>query len=241
LASELLKKLEEYDSVFKNASERHNVGVFLTLTMNPEVYPNLYEASVRIYKALNRLMSFLTRRLGFRPDYIAVFEPQDSGNPHLHVIIFGVERIEDHYKLTKILVKHGFGYIHFEYKIRKVHGKWVWANRANKPENCKTIDVKDYLKKYLTKVFNTQFNGFTNWKQEISVSEVKLAYYFASNKRFFTCSRLLMIEREAKVSYGWFFIGSWYWLDVPNWVLELANVTLASSDKYVWKAEALDG
>jgi hypothetical protein len=50
-----------------------------------------------------------------------------------------------------------------------------------------------------------------------------------------------MVKRE-KASLGlWVYIGSWYWLDVPNWILELANVTLAPSSEFVWRLEALDG
>jgi len=241
LKHELEAILKRYDLVFVNASKLYDKAVFITLTMNPSTYSNLYQASKRIGEALNRLMSFLAKRYGKRLHYIAVLEPMDSGNPHLHVIIFGISRIEEHYELTKVLAKHGFGYIHYEYSIMKTKdGNWVWRNRAYKPERCKTMDVKAYLKKYLVKVFHKALNG-GSWKQGLTISDYKLAYYFASNKRFFTCSRALMVKRE-KASLGlWVYIGSWYWLDVPNWILEFANVTLAPSNEFVWKLEALDG
>jgi hypothetical protein len=241
LKHELEAILKRYDLVFDNASKLYDKAVFITLTMNPSTYSNLYQASKRIGVALNRFLSFLARRYGKRLHYIAVLEPMDSGNPHLHVIIFGISRIEDKYKLTKILAKQGFGYIHREYQIKRdKNGNWVWRNRAYKPERCKTMDVKAYLKKYLVKVFHKALNG-GSWKQGLTISDYKLAFYFASNKRFFTCSRALMVKCE-KASLGlWVYIGSWYWLDVPNWILELANVTLAPSSGFVWKAEALDG
>jgi len=49
------------------------------------------------------------------------------------------------------------------------------------------------------------------------------------------------VKRE-KFSCGlWVYVGSWHWLDAPDWILEFANVTLAPSTDYVWKLEALDG
>jgi len=241
LKSELERILKIYDVVFNNASKLYDEAVFITLTMNPSTYSNLYEAARRISQALNRFLSFLARRYGKRLHYIAVFEPQNSGNPHLHVIVFGISRIEDHYELTNILAKHGFGYIHYEYSIKKdKHGNWVWRNRANKPKT-KTMDVKAYLKKYLVKVFHRALSD-NSWKQGLAISDYKLAYYFASNKRFFTCSRALMVKRHDKECSGlWIFVGSWKWLDVPDWILQFANVTLAPSSQFTWKLEALDG
>jgi len=240
LKRELERILKRYDLVFENAGKLYDEAVFLTLTMNPSTYSNLYQASRRISESFNRFMSYLARLLGFRPLYIAVFEPMDSGNPHLHVIIFGISRIMEHFELTEILVKHGFGIIHYEYAIKKTKdGNWVWRNRANKPKT-KTMDVKAYLKKYLVKVFHRALSD-KPWKQSLSISDYKLAYYFASNKRFFTCSRALMVKSHKEYSGLWVFIGSWYWLNVPNWILEFANVTLAPSTEFVWRLEALDG
>lgn len=243
LKHQLKEKLRAYDRAWDNASKRHNVGVFLTLTMDPSRYPNLFEASQSISEALNRLLSFLARRLGRRPEYIAVFEPQNSGNPHLHVVIFGVGRIEDHFRLTKILVGHGFGYVHWEYKIVKKGSSWVWANRRFKPKNCRTLDVRVYLRKYLSKTFSSvKKAGSESWKQKLDLSIFKLAFYFASNKRFFTCSRAFMVKRVRVPSLGWVYIGSFYWLEVPDFILLYARVTLVPLDnEFVWRLEALDG
>jgi len=235
LKRELKKVLDRYNRVFDNASRSYDVGVFLTLTMNPSCYSNLYQASQRISECLNRFLSFLSKRYGKRLDYISVLEPQDSGNPHLHVIVFGIPRIEDHRKLTHILVKQRFGYIHYEYGIRKdENGNWVWRNPANKPKT-NTMDVKAYLRKYLTKVFHRALSDSPQGHgQGLRLSDYKLAFYFASNKRFFTCSRALMVKHEKFPCSLWVYVGSWDWLDVPHWILELANVNLVPSTVYTW-------
>ena len=148
----LKKVLKRFNEAWKKASSEHNVGVFITLTMDPSTYSNLMEALVKSSEAFNRFMSYLRKFFGFRPLYIKVLEAQDSGNPHFHVVLFGVERIMDHYELTEVLERLGFGQIHYEYKIIKdKSGKWVWAN----PKVRRTMrrDVQDYLKKYLTESF----------------------------------------------------------------------------------------
>jgi hypothetical protein len=223
LRRNIKRKLKEYDKIWSLASQKFDKGVFLTLTLDPASYKNLVDASKRISLAFNRFMSFLSCRLGFRPFYISSLEPQDSGNPHLQIVIFGISRIEDHFRLTKILQKHGFGMIHWEYQIKKnKDGNWVWANRRYKPKNCRTFNVKDYLKKYLVKTFSSYFDDSDkSFSGSFDVSKFKIAFYFASNKRFFTCSHSLLVFKKKFVGSGlWVFVGVYDWLELPNFVYE---------------------
>jgi hypothetical protein len=215
LRSEVKRKLKEFRRLWE-AAANERVGVFITLTMDPSSYKNLFEASRLVSKAFNRFMSFLSRRLGFRPRYICVFELQDSGNPHLHVVIFGISRIEDHYKLTEILRGQGFGIVHYEYKIVNQGGSWTWASGV-RPPRCRTNDVKGYLSKYLSKALGGDLGN----RIGDQVSKYKVAFYFASGKRFFTCSRSLLVRRSRGVSLStWVFVGSFHYLDLPDFVLE---------------------
>jgi len=270
----LRKKLEEYDSIWSNAS-KYNKGIFITLTLNPKSYRNLLEASKLVSKLLNKFLWLLSRILGFRPCYICSFEPQKSGNPHIHLVIFGINEIpiirksksdvvkfivrygnseeflsymrkslkrlslgfEDingllslvdshfeeiydkvnHFALTLRLERWGFGKIHYEYRIRKSKDGWVWANRRVKPRRCKTLNVQHYLRKYLRKTFSFSFN-FDGDK--LKVDNLRVSFYFASNKRFFTCSRVLLVKRDKrKVLVRWVFIGSFHFLEIPDWIL----------------------
>jgi len=249
----LKKALREFDRIWEVASSRYNVGVFITLTMNPSTYNNMIEALDRMSKAFNRFMRFLSTKevLGLRPLYIKALEPQNSGNPHLHVVLFGVHRIMDHYKLTKFLEDMGFGSIHYEYKIVKDgNGNWVWAR--SRPRDAKTNNVKDYLKKYLLKTFSSLlssseekvFSPPKRPKPELlfNVAEFKASFYFASNRRFYTCSRQLLSKpnKGATVKLRiWIFVGSWRWIDLPDWILEAAKVTLVEDDELGWRVEPI--
>jgi len=251
----LKKVLRDFESIWSKASSSYDVGVFITLTMDPSTYKNVIEALDRMSKAFNRFVRFLSteEHLGFRPPYVKVLELQDSGNPHLHVALFGVHRIMDHYKLTPLLKEMGFGPIHYEYKIVKDgNGNWVWSR--SRPQDAKTNNVKDYLKKYLLKTFSSLLSSseekvFSPPKRSrpepkpeplFSTAELKIAFYFASNRRFYTCSRDLLSRLTKGVTVKlrlWAFIGSWHWIDLPDWILEAARVTLVSDDELGWKVE----
>jgi hypothetical protein len=238
--------------------------------MDPKRYHNLYQATKLMSMSFNRFMSLLTGRLGFRPPYICILQPQNSGNPHLHVLIFGISWIEAHSLLTRIIERQGFGMIHHEYAIRRVRDRsgkwiWIWANLRKRPPDCKTKDVKLYLRTYLASALlnaisssKRNFEGIlTEFEEDdlerqlsYSVLEVfrekygeekfkkllkvlgayKVSFYFATNKRFFTCSRDLMPEPKKRSSFGlWELAGVWYWQDVPEWVQRMAGAVLVYS------------
>jgi len=145
------------------------------------------ESLSKASKALNRFMGYLAGLYGSRPHHIAVLEPQDPGNPHYHIVLFGVHRIMDHYRLTRFLKKMGFGPIHFEYEVvEDGNSNWVWAR--SRPKDAKTSNVKEYLKKCLVKTFSSLLSESSerpfNPRPFFGLAELKVSYYFAFNKRF---------------------------------------------------------
>lgn len=217
----LIDLIHVYRSLWKSAS-RYQTGVFITLTMNPLVYPDLRTASYFISMAFNRFMSYLRRRFkNIKLAYIAVLEFQDSGNPHLHVVLFGINRIMDHYRLTAYLVRWGFGPIHYEYKIVNRGGRWVWAdsNPQSRPKTASS-SVSDYLEKYLKKTFDSILNdveisSYTN-PSNVDVSNMKVAMYWALDKRFFTYSRTLSEPEPPTSPLGYVLVWSGYWYECPD-------------------------
>jgi len=90
-------------------------GVFLTLTLDPKRFSSFYEAYVGMIKGWNKIITAVKKRYPNVVGCARVVELQESGNPHLHIMLFGVNFIpvewiqelwEEHYKLgTQINVK----------------------------------------------------------------------------------------------------------------------------------------
>ncbi|MEM4819444.1 MAG: hypothetical protein QXQ91_03970 [Nanopusillaceae archaeon] len=210
------KYIKKYDDLW-NFFSRYSVGVFMTFTVDPSRYRNLWEVSREVPKAFNRFKSWLKKRLGFNPPHICVYEFQDNGRLHLHVILFGVSRIGDKFtEITPELVRIGFGKINYLYKIVN-RGKWVWA--GEKPGGG---GPREYLKKYLVKSFKLFFGDSNDSSVGVvNVDVMKLSMYWASGKRFFSYSRIEGVKVKVKVVRGLYeFVGVFDVLDLPDYVLE---------------------
>lgn len=216
----LRRILREYDRVWEALSSRYDVGVFMTITVDPKDYNSLYEIAREVPKAFNRLKSWIKKRLRFNPPHIVVYEFQDSGRLHLHVVFFGISRIGDKFtEITPELVRVGFGRISWVYKVVKTGDSWSWARE--KPRGAHSTP-RDYLRKYLIKAFNLPDPGSD--VRELSVDKMKIAMYWATGKRFFTYSRVARVggRKVAAVLRFYEFVGAFYVLDLPDYILDFA-------------------
>lgn len=213
LEHKVKEKLRDFDRLWEIASSKYKFAVFLTLTLDPKTYSNLKEACKLISESWNRLMSYFTKKFGFRPTYIKILEPQDSGNPHLHVVFFGIKRLGDHKKLTPIFKRLGFGIIHWEYQIINNNGRWIF--KRARPRGSRT-HVQAYLKKYLRKMLSHALNPpdldpiSGEPIREPDLDDRKIAFFFASNMRFFTYSRVFDEAKKVQIMSFWIFIGVFY-------------------------------
>jgi len=219
------------------------IAVFFTVTMEPR--GTLLETAQLASVALDRFLSWLQKRLGFRPKYIAVFEFQTNGAIHIHIVLFGIRSIADYRELDRYLPSIGFGRIHEEYQVVKVEkGKWVWRNK--KPRGAMARGVDDYLGKYLEKSLEgdledsipeslreieelgigedtplvlSRFDEETKKRLKRALAPLKVALYFATNKRFFTCSRYPRPVPRLPRVVQWVFVGSFSLDELPDWLL----------------------
>ena len=218
----LRKYIKRYDDLWSFFSSKFSVGVFMTFTVDPSRYKNLWEVSRNVPKAFNRFKSWLKKRLG-NPYHIAVYEFQDNGRLHLHVVFFGISRIGDKFtEITPELMRIGFGKINYLYRIVNRGGGWIWVNE--KPKDAKT-GPQDYLRKYLVKsLVSNVSNGGGSDDVGKGLAVYKLSMYWASGKRFFSYSSRIRINRNRKVEkvdreIRYEFVGVFYVLDLPDYVL----------------------
>ena len=84
------KQFSIMNRALEGAADTHETAAYGTLTTKPDKFDSLWDSITAINKNWNRFMSWISTdsRLGYRPEYVKVLEFQDSGNPHLHFIIF---------------------------------------------------------------------------------------------------------------------------------------------------------
>lgn len=212
----------KYSAVWKNASAMYKDAVFLTLTTDPSKHESVYHATKSMSKSFNRFMSWLKKYLQ-KPDiaYIKALEFTKAGYPHLHIILFGVDFIAPpsirkrvktlrrlkkwdelkHYysvskeKITERWSATGQGEINYVYSIYcNEAGRWQW--RKYRPRDAGIKSPAGYLKKYFAKALSDS-------------DSYRVALYWATNTRFYTCSRSLQQRpKRRKRTAQWEFVAS---------------------------------
>lgn len=167
--------LDTYEAIWNATPLHYKEAVFVTLTTDPKMHRSAYHANRHFQIALNRLMSRLNKKLGYRPKYLNVHEFQKNGLLHSHIIIYGLDYLLHQRQLSEMWQQCGQGKIVYIYGLRHNGISWNWS-RAKPKDAKKGGTVDSYLKKYLKKAL-------------FSPDELEL--YWTFNKRFFTYSKAL--------------------------------------------------
>ena len=80
-------KAKAYLKAIARAATEANLCRHFTLTLDPKKLPPGCETTAHIRKLWNQFLVTLSRKLGYRPNFICVLELQANGNAHLHVLI----------------------------------------------------------------------------------------------------------------------------------------------------------
>ena len=209
--------LDKYEISIMKSLERYKTAIHLVLTTDPKRHKSLWHANRHFSPAFNKFMSFLKKRLGYRPDYLTVYEFTKSGLLHAHVLIFGISYLIPHVDITREWEKCNQGSYNYIYALKKTKNGWQYK-RERPTDSKKGQTADDYLKKYLKKA---QFD------------ESLLFLYWTFNKRFYTCSRTLSakIKNPSNGKNKFIFVGSFNVFEIPAWViLDIPYTTNAEAE-----------
>jgi DNA-binding HxlR family transcriptional regulator len=199
--SRIYQHIEKIDDIFYMASKKYKNAVFLTLTTDPKKFNNLQHSYKAFSQNLNKFFSYLRKKFKKRLPYINVFEFTESGLLHCHIVIFGVKYLLNSKKISYLWNKYGQGKIIKIYALKSDDGGFTWLK--NKPADCKEKSLSNYLTKYLRKAF---------------YDKEALSLYWASNKRFYTYSRVLYKnEKDIKPKFKkWEYVGVFHKIDIEK-------------------------
>jgi len=79
------RKAKRYKYAIRAAAEQLKLQRFITLTLDPDRIEG--DPVVYLRDSFNKLRTYLRRKFGHAPKYIAVLEFHKNGKPHLHVLI----------------------------------------------------------------------------------------------------------------------------------------------------------
>lgn len=196
-----------YHQAWDRATERYDVGVQVTLTTDPAKFSSIKQMADEIGENFNRFMSWLKRRLADRcdevgeqghnirrctdceeyaerPDYVRVLEWTEKGRPHLHVVIFGVDWLVHQEELANYWDRYQGRIVDIR-QVRNRDGNWL----SKEPETGTVKNEKAHLGKYLSKQMPTD-ESLDELQEAVGGEDGlwKTAMYWATGKRFWTCS-----------------------------------------------------
>jgi hypothetical protein len=164
-------------------------GIFLTLTLNPRRFRSFDHAYRCLLRGWNRIATAMRKKFPQIKGYARVVELQESGNPHLHVLIFGAD------------------FIAIEW-IRKL---WEEHYQLGQQINVKKIENDRGAIRYLLKYLLKAFTGKT--ADEIDRAFIQKAMLWAVNSRGWAVSgSLISLISYRLIQTGgvsdWVFVGA---------------------------------
>jgi hypothetical protein len=146
----------------------YDSGLFMTLTIDPKRYQSYDRAITALVKSWNKLLVNIKKRYPLFAGYVRVIENQKSGNPHLHVMCFGVPYIA----------------------VDWIKELWDEHYNAGSIVNIKEIEDCQGAVRYLLKYFTKSFSQADD-SESTTASNIQ-ALLWATGRRQWSVSRSLI-------------------------------------------------
>jgi hypothetical protein len=233
----------KFQYAWETASKEYDNACLMTLTTDPKMHDGLLDSWENISDSFNRLMSFLSTdsRLGYRPDYVAVLEPTDTGLPHLHVVVFGEPWLIDQRELSEYWGRYQGEVVDIR-RLRNRDGEWIFPDRGARRDGAQTapelvadggdesddgeqMNAKAYLGKYLKKLLD----GLDADADDLCDADAeetpawKLGMHWATDRQMVRSSHDLKPENDDDgtevLGAKWEYVGAWNRDELPVRIL----------------------
>jgi len=168
-ALEIINKAE---ATFRNATSQYQTGIFLTVTL-PPIFPQRLALWILTY-LIHRIKALIRRRSKESKPHFRVNEPQNSWNPHTHIIIFGTDFLMPKHELTRYLEKH---LINFLQNLGRHYKRTINKNATEMDILALNELGQIYIKKYNKyKKQKPKYEGVINWITRVRVDDNTLVF-----------------------------------------------------------------
>jgi hypothetical protein len=230
--------LNGFQEAVSRATERYDVGTFLTLTVDPKRFDSHADATDALFNNKDRLMAWLSTdsRLGYRPVNISVLEFMDKGMPHLHICLFGVTSSElpsqDTVRQYWDERRNVGSQVHLK-DIRRRNRDDRFLLRDTSDGDTTDVELQDYLTDAmydLIRVAGSNPDDLFGRASEGDVSELwKQALYWYTERRYWSGSPSLTDDGNADDFDGlphvpeWEYVGTFRASDIPARILRCSG------------------
>ncbi|GEM_PF-1973511 len=175
--------IKTYDHAMKEGREKYGYGVFITITMQPNLPLRIQQMALSFI--LHRIKALVRKQQGETLPHICTNEPQANLSAHKHVVIFGTKWLMPKRQLTKYLDKHLKEFL----RNMGEHYKRTINKRATEDQVSAYNKLgKKFLKKYLkykerknrklrAKGKKEQFEGVINFITKIELKGSSFSFH----------------------------------------------------------------
>jgi hypothetical protein len=191
----------KFDLIRDYMAEKNLPAVHVRLSPLAPYGASPHDSLLRMKEILNPFLSFIQKKLGYRPEYIEVIEPTERGHCHYHILFIGMNYLLQKHLLDEWFEAQGLG---------NKSGVWIENLRDSKEASEKILG---YLIKYISKPSRdpcwSGLLGLTR-KREWSMSNrlrAKLLKFQEERKRpsVFTCT----VKSNSNLQSNWEYIGTY--------------------------------
>jgi len=250
-----------FKTALRRASESFRAAALLSLTVDPKRFESHTEATDAITKQVNNLKSYLRYQTGGFVS-VSVFDVQRNGLPHYHILLFGVNVVEDEANQTG------------EPTVSEAQVREYWDTNADVSEQVavqpawirngdwilhdddRTVSLSYYLGKRLRELIRVAELDESELWEKVESDDLELwrhALFWVTGKRYVSCSSSLKESDDGdesdetvfgEVRPAWEYIGTMKFDQIPEHVLDRTTVcqraTFADRPPPGTKARATD-
>jgi hypothetical protein len=216
-----------FETALRRAGGAHRDAVVVTLTTDSKRFDGLDAALSNLYESKSRLLSWLATdyQLGSRPSNLSVLEFTESGLPHVHLVLFGLNWAVPQSSLAAKWDDYGQGSVVDIRSARRRGDDWLLHN-----DDGGTATLRDYLGKAISgleTVAQADAGDVRDAAESGDVSLWRQALYWATERQYYSCSPSLKPDtddnRLPHVTV-WEFVGVAQYRELPGHVRANARV-----------------
>lgn len=184
---------EGFTDALDRAAGEHDRAALVSVTTDPKLHDSALDAVDSLLETKNRFMAWLDyepkgdapERPGFRPDNLYVLEWTDSGLPHLHMLLFGVNWVASQEALSNYWGQKQ-GKIVDVRRVRKRDDQWLIRDGDSRVSACQYLGESMRLLCDLASMDPGDVRDAVDQRRagDRSGELWKLALYWASGKQF---------------------------------------------------------